>query len=100
VLDGLFLMLAGVLLLTPGLITDFFALLLLVPALRRAIARWSVHRLMRHADVRVEVYGDGSRAGAERSRPPGPGDGPIIEGEFERLGEERRDPRGGPPSRR
>jgi len=39
VLDGLFLMVAGALLLTPGLITDALALVLLVPPLRRLIAR-------------------------------------------------------------
>lgn len=85
VLDGLFLMLAGALLLTPGLITDVAALLLLVPPIRRVIARWSMRRLMRTATVRVYRHGEGpsSRSGARA----GTGDGPIIEGEFERLDE-------------
>jgi len=95
VLDGLFLMLAGALLLTPGLITDVFALLLLVPPVRRAIARWSVRRLMRSARVRVEVYDDTSRTGPERSQRASAkaGEGPVIEGEFERLGEGEAEPR-------
>ena len=38
-LEGMLLVAAGVLLLVPGLITDVFALALLVPPLRRAIAR-------------------------------------------------------------
>ena len=45
VLDGLFLLTAGGLLLMPGLISDALAFLLLVPPLRHAVARWSV----RHA---------------------------------------------------
>jgi UPF0716 protein FxsA len=90
VLDGVFLMLAGALLLTPGLITDVFALLLLVPPVRRAIARWSVRRMLRGADV--HVY----RSDPESQPPPAPGGkGPIIEGEFERLGEKPTAPRKG-----
>jgi len=38
VLDGLFLTIAGALFLTPGLLTDVLALLLLVPPIRRAVA--------------------------------------------------------------
>jgi UPF0716 protein FxsA len=89
VLDGLFLMTAGALLLMPGFITDAMALVLLVPPLRRAIGRWSVARILQHAPADI----DGSewemrqqpedRAGARR---PGR-EAPVIEGEFERLDE-------------
>ena len=97
VLDGLFLLVAGALLLTPGLMTDVAALLLLVPPVRRAIARASVRWLMRRAQLRVEIYGAGADGAPEAPhRPPGIGDGPVIEGEFERVDEKApRPPRNG-----
>jgi len=93
--DGVFLLIAGALLLTPGLITDVAALLLLVPPLRRAVGRWSVRWLLREARVHVEVHAGTAQPGPEaRRRPPaGAGEGPIIEGEFERLGESPTEPR-------
>jgi UPF0716 protein FxsA len=86
VLDGLFLMTAGALLLTPGLITDALALLLLVPPIRHAVARWSVGQLLRHAPI--DADDQPARAGTEQRRgPEAAREGPVIEGEFERLGE-------------
>jgi UPF0716 protein FxsA len=106
VLDGLFLLVAGALLLTPGLLTDAVALALLVPQVRRAVARACVHWVMRRAEVRVATYtrrGDagphsGPHTGPERAPPSaaGMGDGPIIEGEFERVDERPASPRNGP----
>jgi UPF0716 protein FxsA len=99
VLDGLFLLVAGALLLTPGLVTDAVALLLLVPPVRRVIARASMQWLLRRARLRVDIYGadaDTTRdADADRAtrRPPGIGGGPVIEGEFERLDEKPPRPR-------
>ena len=96
VLDGLFLLVAGALLLTPGLITDVVALLLLVPPVRRAIARASVRWLLRRAHLHVEVYGADARRGPETPRRRGAiGDGPVIEGEFEHMDENAPRPRRG-----
>ncbi len=81
VLDGLFLMLAGALLVMPGLISDAAALVLLVPPIRRAIARWSIRRILENPNVRVTI-----NEGAEPPRRP-PDDGTTIEGEFQRLDE-------------
>jgi UPF0716 protein FxsA len=84
VLDGLFLLVAGVLLLTPGLITDVIALALLVPPLRRLIARavmrWALRRTRLHIDTFTARTGP---QGWRRSTD----DGGIIEGEFERIDE-------------
>jgi len=91
VLDGVFLLTAGGLLLMPGLISDALAFLLLIPPVRHAIARWS----MRHALHRVDVHfrdeqareaGFGSAQGSSRGHAQ-THDGPIIDGEFERLNE-------------
>jgi UPF0716 protein FxsA len=88
VLDGAFLLLAGVLLIMPGFLTDLAGLLLLVPPVRRKVARWSVRRVVERAHVQVTTLQ------ATIERPPGQppsdarrGQGPVIEGEFERLGE-------------
>ncbi|MEZ5843384.1 MAG: FxsA family protein [Hyphomicrobiaceae bacterium] len=98
-IDGVFLLVAGAFLLTPGLLTDVAGLALLVPPLRRAIAHKAFAALMRRATVEVHVSrygrsrpGDSWRPGGD---PPKEGDGAIIEGEFERLDE--RDARPKPP---
>jgi UPF0716 protein FxsA len=77
-LDGTLLGVAGFLLLAPGLISDVFGLLLLIPPLRHALAR----RMLKHFDV-VDIRVD---AGPSASRPRS-GDGRVIDGEFERLDE-------------
>lgn len=80
VVDGAFLVLAGGLLVTPGLLSDAVGLLLLVPPIRHQVARWVVGRLLQ-----------GGVVASHGSATPPPGDaahqGPIIEGEFERLDE-------------
>ena len=93
VLDGAFLMLAGALLITPGFVTDVIGLLLLVPPLRHAIARWTVKRVLRRGGFHGEAFGtqgEPDRRGPHASTVRG-GEGPIIEGEFERLGEKPTD---------
>lgn len=90
VLDGMFLMLAGVFLVIPGLITDAMGLALLVPPLRQWVARRTFDSVLRNAP------GEDAR-GPEPRRPGTPADGPVIEGEFQRLdertpGQGRREP--------
>ena len=124
VVDGLFLALAGVLLIVPGFITDAMGLALLVPALRHRFAIFSLRKLLKSAEMRGFVFGDKARRdsghangtahdrgeGRYGARRPPPGaahtaaaEGPIIEGEFERIDERTVDPhkRGGqtPPGR-
>jgi UPF0716 protein FxsA len=89
VLDGLFLLLAGGLLLMPGLISDVLAFILLVPPVRRAIARWSIRQVLYRTDV---DFDDARQPGARNGRARREGyastqDGPVIDGEFERLKE-------------
>lgn len=75
VFEGLCLVIAGALLLTPGFLTDTLGALLLVPAVRQRLYRVVAHRIAPHV---VDVSG----------RAPGAaGPGPTIEGVFE----ERRD---------
>lgn len=90
--DGALLLLAGALLIAPGLITDTLGLLLLIPPVRRLMIRWGFARI-NPANIFRDTPGDSPR------RPKVEGDGPVIEGEYERLNEHntdkanRRDPR-------
>lgn len=72
---GLMIVIAGMLLLTPGFFTDSVGLLLLIPAFRDAVMRFLAKRIQ---ITRVEM----GRAGAHRDphRPPY-GDG-VIDGEY------------------
>lgn len=99
-LEGALSFVAGVLLVTPGLIADTFGLLLLVPPLRRmaarAVGRWLL--LLDPATVQPEAAQprrDGREQRDTRSEPRQPdngGAGPVIEGEFTRLDERTIDP--------
>ena len=73
-LEGVILLVAAVLLLTPGFFTDVIGFACLLPALRRALALWGLKRAM------VDPTGQGPFG-------PSPGSGPgqrTIEGEFRR----------------
>jgi len=101
-LDSAMVVVAAVLLMTPGLIADITGLLLLVPPVRRAL----MHLALRNAIVvgNVKPTRDpfdsdrrGPRSGLDERASDG-GQGPVIEGEFERLDERpakgsRRDPK-------
>ena len=77
VIDGLLIFLGGVLLITPGILTDIAGLSMVVPPTRRVIAgavrRWVEHQI---ATGRVQVYAPGYNGG--RSQGPGVID---VEGE-------------------
>ena len=68
-LEGVALLVAGALLLTPGFVTDTIGVLLLIPASRRALVRALIDRGVIHV---------AGRPGAR------PASGNTIEGEFER----------------
>ena len=68
-LEGVALLVAGALLLTPGFVTDTIGFLLLIPASRRALVRALIDRGVIHV---------AGRPGAR------PASGNTIEGEFER----------------
>lgn len=51
--EGLILLVAGVLLLTPGFFTDTCGFLLLIPAFRQRVAHGVLHTLLQQANVNV-----------------------------------------------
>jgi UPF0716 protein FxsA len=87
VFDGLCLVIAGALLLTPGFLTDTAGFLLLIPPLR-ALLRQTVGRRMM-ASGRVEVWADGPPS--PRPPPSSPNrkrGGIIIDADYEHVPEE------------
>lgn len=83
-LDGIFLLVAALLMVTPGLFTDCIGILFLIPPVRRAAGRRLAARLARSANVQFHMPGMRSGPapdGAYRHRP-----GPVIEGEAEEIG--------------
>lgn len=73
VVHGLFLLVAGVLLLTPGFLTDALGFLLFVPPIRLALGRRFLKYFAARGEVHVHTY---------RRRSEGDGRGPtIIDGE-------------------
>lgn len=112
VLDGFLVVIAGLLLIMPGVITDSIGLVLLVAPVRKILVRHVLGRL-----IVVTVGGQGwpppedvpeeeanprwtspsRRSGSDAHQPPhsrDAEDGIIIEGEFERLDERTVDPKG------
>ena len=94
VVDGFFLAISGAFLMTPGVITDCFGLLLLVPGFRRLLARQGLKWFLRNAHVTVHTHAGSSSFEEAPDRPwPGrpttdraPGrQADVIDGEFEEI---------------
>lgn len=102
-LEGGMLVLAGSLLILPGLITDAMGLLLLIPAVRHLLAGRMVAGMFGGATVRVDTFEESPRREPRQDpqsrdgQRAGDGGGPVIEGDFERLDERTVDPRKNPP---
>ncbi len=89
-LEGVFIMIGGVLLLTPGLVTDLLGFLCLIPVTRQ----WASAQLSTRAFVGFSG-GMGAAAGPSRQntgasgkvsrKVPGGDRGDIIDGDFERI---------------
>jgi len=98
VIDGISLLMAGALLLTPGFFTDAVGFLLFIPPFRRTMARWIFQQMVRSGNVFV-VGGDAGNGGEPRGGRRGPDeprdrrrrDETIIDVEYEPVDEESRD---------
>ena len=92
--DGVCLLFGGMLLLTPGFMTDAFGLALLLPQLRGLIGRGLWKLLQGSKGFHFTVYGAGGNPRSPGNGPGrGPGGGPILDGE--EFGVERDNPPGG-----
>jgi UPF0716 protein FxsA len=79
-LDGLCVLLAGVLLILPGFVTDAFGILLLLPPVRTLLGRVVARNLV--ATATIFAWGE------EGGGPPGAEGGRVVEGEFRVIREE------------
>ena len=77
-IEGLALFISGVLLLTPGFITDALGFLILIPSLRRWLALNMLKRLF-------IVPATGQQGGPHRQGPDTPAQSSTIEGEYRRI---------------
>lgn len=98
IVDGALVVTAGTLLLTPGLAADVLGLLLLLPVVRGLVRDklgWALFGGVGPASARPgDEVGATSRQGTDEVRGAAgeSGSGPVIEGEFQRLGERAIDP--------
>ncbi|TEW53457.1 FxsA family protein [Psychromonas sp. RZ22] len=83
-IEGIMLIITGVLLVTPGFVTDLCGLLLLVPSIRANIAK----ALMANVKFSSATMGGFSQQGFTQKNQD---DDSVIEGEFERKEEKRID---------
>lgn len=84
--DGICILIAGVLLLTPGFVTDGLGLMLLVPGLRTIIARLFWQMALRSNRFEMHVQGTGFQHTTDDD------DGGIIEGEYSEVPPEKAKP--------
>jgi len=81
IFNGFCLLVGGVLLLTPGFLTDALGFALLIPPLRAVIGRGLWKMLERSKGVHFSVHGARGSARNRHGGNTGPGDGPVIDGE-------------------
>ncbi len=86
--DGACLLVAGVLLLTPGFVTDTIGFVLMIPPLRAFVGRW----LWRAAEKSSRIHRSGDPNQGKGSGPMG-GGGHVIEGDYRTV-----EPEAGPPA--
>lgn len=79
--DAVFLFAAGLLLLTPGFLTDAIGFVLFIPAVRRRFAGWAWQALRASSSLHVYETGSSGQPGGEG----GQANGPVIEGTYRDL---------------
>ena len=79
--DGICLVIAGLLLLTPGFVTDAIGFLLFVAPLRRSLGNYVGQQFFQKANVRFHQQGSDLHTDMQSS----PISGPVIDGEFKEV---------------
>ena len=102
-IDSALVVMAGVLLITPGFIADLIGLALLLPFVRGWGTTWAMRNMVVMGGAQVggrrfkhpgngEFQGTEPEVGGNGGPRSEPGGGPVIDGEFERLDERPIDP--------
>ena len=81
---GLCLLVAGLLLLTPGFVTDSVGFLLFLPPFRKLMAQAIASRVRVHG-ASAFAFRAGPGGPRPGGRPGGPGDGDVIDGEYQKV---------------
>jgi UPF0716 protein FxsA len=90
VIDGIGILAAGMLLITPGLITDVIGFMLFIPPVRRGLAKWLFRKAMQSGAVHIRTFSTGNtgapRPGAKpRGRPAFVKSEDVVDAEFETI---------------
>ena len=92
IVDGVCLLLAGALLLTPGFVTDALGFVLMVPGLRHALMGPMLRHLAARGGIRGGFHAPGGQQGGQQGGHQGGhqghgggGDGGVIDGEYEEV---------------
>lgn len=93
VFEGFCIVVAGMLLIIPGFLTDVVGLLLFVPPVRNALGRWLFERLRGSGSFHVWTSAGSGGPGSQRHRPP-PG---TIDVEYREVEPEGTEPEGPEP---
>ena len=99
VVDGACLLVAGAFLLTPGLLTDTVGFSLLIPQVRRGMARWLFNKLIASGHMHVGGFdaGGGMRGNeSPRQQDTPASEGSVIEGEYQDIGDSESEDHGKP----
>lgn len=83
-IEGFMLLVTGVLLVTPGFVTDFLGLLILQPTIRSMVAKYLLANVKLNSTMSGGFYQSSSRSTFGDDFKNKKEDGNIIEGEFER----------------
>lgn len=90
VFEGVCLLGAGVLLLTPGFVTDGVGFLLLIPSMRLMLGRWLLERLLARGSINPMDMAAGGRFGGAEPAPDNGTD--VLEGDFHEVPDGKSDP--------
>ncbi len=100
--DSLLAVTAGIFLILPGLTTDCLGLLLLIPPVRKLVARLVLPRVVASPKGDTQIFEERFKRRTSEDRPTTEpaSDAIVIEGDYERLGERTVDPRSPGPGQR
>ena len=82
IVEGVLVLVAGAVLITPGLLTDLVGFSLLAPPIRKQIAKYLAKRFKNKATSKFQVFTTGPAGGPAAPRPSDPN---VIDVEFERV---------------
>jgi UPF0716 protein FxsA len=85
IVEGVLVLLAGAVLITPGLLTDLIGFSLLIPPVRRRVAEYLVQRFRTKTNSSFQVFTTGIGSGQPLGPGPSQSDPNVIDVDFERV---------------